>query len=215
MKVGILGGTFNPPHNGHLWAAKEAKKQLGLDRIIFIPTGVPPHKKMPAGSATAQQRLDMTRLAAKELPGAQVSEREIRRKGTSYTALTIAELTAENPDDEFYFIMGTDMLLTFDLWYHPQEIADLCNLVVVTRHENDGQAIEQKAHQLRQRFGARVCVIRCIPVDVSSTEIRENFSYNVPKSVYAYIKTHHLYQTEKDETEEKTCFTMKKPGKTF
>ncbi len=195
MKIGILGGTFNPPHNGHLWAAKAARQQLGLDKILLIPTGQPPHKKIPQGSATTKQRLEMTQLAAQEI-GAEISQREIRRQGTSYTALTLTELCQEHPTDTFYFIMGTDMFLSFDQWYQPQTIARLCHLAVVARHPHEEAAIEKKAVQLRKDLNAKVHIIVCPPVEVSSTQVRQSLSDNVPLSVYQYIKAHHLYQTE-------------------
>lgn len=213
MKIGILGGTFNPPHNGHLWAAREARRQLGLDRIVLMPTGQPPHKKIPVGSATTQQRLEMTRLAAKELK-AEVSQREIRRQGASYTALTLAELAREYPEDTLYFSMGTDMLLSFDTWYHPEEIVRLCRLVVIARHKNEQKIIAEKADQLHQQFGAQVCIVSCPPVDVSSTQVRQNLSRNVPLSVYQYIQSHHLYQTDTEEREEAPCDMTKKPDRT-
>ena len=193
MKIGILGGTFNPPHNGHLWAAKEAKEQLGLDEIWLIPTGQPPHKKIPAGSATTQQRLEMTQLAAQEI-GARVSDRETHRKGASYTALTMTELCREHPADTFYFIMGTDMLLSFDRWYQPETIAKLCHLAVVARHPHEEAAIAEKAESLRRNLDAKVDIVICPPVEVSSTQVRENASENVPSAVYQYMREHHLYE---------------------
>jgi len=116
MKIGILGGTYNPPHTGHLHAAQAAKEELGLDRLILLPSFIPPHKEMPQNTPDAAARLEMTRLAADEI-GAEVSDLEIIRGGTSYTADTLAEFRKTYPDDTLWFIVGGFFISQIKLLY--------------------------------------------------------------------------------------------------
>ena len=133
MKTGVLGGTFNPPHNGHLAAARHVRDALGLDQVLFIPTNLPPHKELPAGSATTAQRCDMVRLMTAPYDWAVFSDMEVGRGGTSYTVETLRDLHAAGYDD-LTLIVGTDMLLSFDVcWRAPEEIARLARLAVVAR----------------------------------------------------------------------------------
>ena len=113
-RVGIMGGTFNPPHNGHVHAARQAMAAMQFDRLLLIPDNVPPHKTMPHGSADGEQRLEMTRLMAREIPGAEACDMELRRGGRSYTADTLRALQRALPEAELFLIIGTDMLLTLD-----------------------------------------------------------------------------------------------------
>lgn len=195
-KVGIMGGTFNPPHNGHIHAARQAQEQLGLDEILLIPDNIPPHKALPENSADSKQRLEMTRLAAAELPNAVVSDMELNRGGRSYTVDTLTELTAKHPDVEFHFIMGTDMLLTFGQWYRPEEISRLCALAVVARDDDDRAAIERAAQEFRKKWNARIDVIQCPAMPMSSTQLRSDGEQGrrlVPESIAEYIEKNRLY----------------------
>ena len=189
-----MGGTFNPPHNGHIWAAQNAVRQLRLDKMILMPTGIPPHKILPEGSASPAQRLAMARLAAREIPGAEVSDMEMGRQGASYTVDTMTELRKRYPEDELFLIVGTDMLMTFDRWYQPEAIARLCGLAVVARSETDLAAIERKAKALQQSIGAQVHIVRCHALELSSTEIRKKEKDGMPRTVAEYIKTQGLYE---------------------
>ena len=163
-----MGGTFNPPHNGHLHAAQQAVKALQFDRLLLIPDNIPPHKTMPEHSATSMQRLEMTRCMAEEIPHAQVTDMELTRGGRSYTVDTLRRLKETYPDSILYFIMGTDMLLSFDRWREPENICRLAHLVVIARPA----------------------------LPVSSTEIRADRARcreMVPEKVFAYITAHQLY----------------------
>ena len=122
MRIAVFGGTFNPPHLGHMAAAEACIEALSLDRLILMPTRVPPHKDLPAGSATPEQRLEMCRIAAVQIPRCEVSDLELRREGLSYTADTVEELAAHYPGDTLWLVMGTDMLLSFDRWREPERI---------------------------------------------------------------------------------------------
>lgn len=157
--IGIFGGSFNPPHRGHLLAAAEFQRRLGLDRVILMPAALPPHKALAAGSPDAHTRLELTRLAAQDLPFAEVSDLELHRSGASYTADTLEELHRQYPNDHLWFLMGTDMLLTFAQWHAPERIAKLASLAVAHRGKDDGRTLREAAQQLRDRFGADVVLV--------------------------------------------------------
>ena len=195
MRTGILGGTFNPPHLGHLHAAHLAKDALGLDRVLFIPTNIPPHKALPEHTATAADRCEMVRLLTADAPWAQVDTIEVERGGASYTVDTLRALHARGKDD-LYLIVGTDMLLSFDrIWRAPDEIARLCTLAVCAREDEDWSALERKAAVLRKKMGARIELVRGESLTISSTELRQGGAlrrYTAP-AVADYIEQHHLY----------------------
>ena len=123
MKTGIYGGTFDPPHMGHISAARAAVGHVPLDRLIMIPAATPPHKELPPEACTSQQRLEMTKAAAAGIECAEVSALEIERGGRSYTADTLKQLRELYPDDEFYLLMGTDMFLSIETWRSFDSIA--------------------------------------------------------------------------------------------
>ena len=195
MRTGILGGTFNPPHLGHLHAAHLAKDALGLDKVLFIPTNIPPHKSLPAHTATAADRCEMVRLLIADTPWAQMDTLEIDRGGASYTVDTLHALLARGEDD-LYLIVGTDMLLSFDgVWRAADEIVRLCTLAVCAREDEDWGALMRKADQLRERMGARIELVRGKSLTISSTELRQGGAlrrYTAP-AVADYIERNHLY----------------------
>ncbi|MBR5479511.1 MAG: nicotinate (nicotinamide) nucleotide adenylyltransferase, partial [Clostridia bacterium] len=194
LKIGILGGSFSPIHKGHLHAALRAKESLGLHKIFLIPAGRPPHKTLPEGTPSNEARLEMTRIGAKTI-GADVLDIEILREGKSYTAETLAYLKNLHPEDELFFIMGTDMILTVDTWYKPEVIFSLATLCAVARDEGDIRKIEEKSEALI-KLGAKIEVIRCEPFPASSTEIRADISakrHLLPDGVYDYILRENLY----------------------
>ena len=133
MKIGIYGGTFNPVHTGHIHAVKQAQETLCLDRLLLIPDRIAPHKQIPSGSPTPEQRLEMVRLAVAEEKRMEVSDLELRREGPSYTYLTVEALRAEYPEAELYLLMGTDMFLSFHTWKHPEKILENASLGVFCR----------------------------------------------------------------------------------
>ena len=133
MKTGIYGGTFNPPHRGHTESGKNAVERLGLDRLIVLPAGMPPHKSVPVDSPSPEMRLEMARLAFENVDRAQVSDMEVARRGVSYTIDTLMELRRENPEDELFLIMGTDMFLTLESWKNGPEMLSMVTPVVLPR----------------------------------------------------------------------------------
>lgn len=208
MRIGIYGGTFNPPHLGHMAAAKTAAQVLGLDKLILIPAAEPPHKQLPEGSPTAEQRLDMVRLMADNLnmPGvAQVSDIELRRAGKSYTSDTLTAMKALYPDAQLWLLMGTDMFLTVQNWHEPERIMELAGICAFGRTEQDGEELFAPQRKfLQEKYNARLTTIT-LPglVDISSTQLREVLDdgqgeeYLCP-AVYGYILMNGLYGTRAD-----------------
>lgn len=196
MRLGIMGGTFNPPHNGHLEAARYARHALDLEHVLFIPTNIPPHKVIPHGSASAAQRCEMVRLMLREEPWATVSTLEIDRGGASYTVDTLRVLREQNGHAAFFLIVGTDMLLTLETWREPESICRLAAFAVIAREEEDRAALAGQAAYLRELYGADIRLIDCPALPVSSTALRESggFRQYVPLPVAQYIETNRLYQ---------------------
>lgn len=174
-RIGIYGGSFNPPHRGHMLAARECCARLALDRLILMPDAVPPHKTLPDGSPDAQTRLELVRLAARDVPRAEVSDIELRREGRSYTVDTMRQLHAQYPDDELLLLMGTDMYLSFDIWRGPDEISRMASVVCMYRTGTDEALLRQlreKQAQLSSRFGTRTVFAENEALDISSTQVR-------------------------------------------
>lgn len=199
MKTGIYGGTFNPIHNGHLHIVEEFRRGLGLDRVLLIPTRVPPHKAAP-DLASAGERFAMCRLAAQGKPWLELSDIEMRREGKSYTAETLEELSALYPQDQFYLLMGEDMFLTLGSWYRPETIFSLASVCTTPRSPDGLDALRQKALEYTGQFQAR-CFLEHIPyLPISSTQVRqavargEDISGLVPQAVATYMKERRLYR---------------------
>ena len=193
-KIGIYGGSFNPPHLGHIQAAKSFREELELDKLLIIPAAQPPHKALPAGSPDAQTRLEMVRLAMAELPFAEVDDLELRREGASYTVDTLRELRAQYPEAQLWLVMGTDMVLSFDQWRQPEDIAGLCRLAVVARDDADRARIREKAVFLEEKLGAGIDIIENPALPMSSTQVRESLDETLlHPAVLEYIRQHKLY----------------------
>ena len=206
MKIGIYGGTFNPVHLGHIQAARFAAEYLGLDQLLLVPAGAPPHKALDAGTPGPEQRLAMAELAAEAIgPVAEVSDLELRRKGKSYTLDTVKALRERHPHAKLYLLMGTDMFLTFHLWRDPEKLAKLCTLCAFGRSEADSEELfaVQRKH-LAKTVGADSVTI-ALPeiVDISSTQLREALAKGegreyLDPAVYGYILRERLYGVQKD-----------------
>lgn len=153
-KTGIMGGSFNPIHVGHLEIAECAWKEYGLDEILFIPNYCPPHKDS-SEMLDAKSRLDMVKLAIQGHPNYTVTDREIQKGGLSYTYLTINELKAEEPDTEFYFLMGADSLADFRKWSHAEVIASKCHILAAMRDELGDEDVKQIADELSLEYHGR------------------------------------------------------------
>ncbi len=208
LKIGIYGGSFNPPHLGHLAAARAAVAALGLDRLGFIPAGAPPHKTLAPGSPDRAQRLRMTAIAADQLLMPAVTEvwdTELHRQGKSYTADTLEEAAQRWPGDELWLLMGTDMFLTLHHWVEPERILALAGVCAFGRTEKDSEEVfAPQRDYLSRTFNARVTTIS-VPglVDISSTRLRELLHEGkgrefLPQAVYGYILREKLYGTNAD-----------------
>lgn len=198
MGILIYGGSFNPPHVGHIRAVEMAAIALSPERIFLIPTAVPPHKEVAAYTPDGEERLFMTQLAAREIPGAEVLDMELRRGGKSYTVDTLRELRAQYPGEELVFLMGTDMLLTLDEWREPEAVLSLASVAMFPREKDKGEAIRRKGESLTERYGAKIHRIPGEPLEISSTELREKLQNRggveyLSESVYAHIIRRGLY----------------------
>ncbi len=206
MKIGIYGGTYNPPHLGHMAAARAAVEGLKLDRLVLVPAAVPPHKRLPDGTPDQSHRLAMVEKMADALamPGVvEVSSLELDRSGKSYTSETLEELTRRRPGDELWLLMGTDMFLTLHQWHDTATVTRLAGICVFGRTPGDGEETFRAQREFLEReYGARVAEVT-IPdlVDISSTRLREELSrgrggeYLLP-AVYGYILMNRLYGTD-------------------
>ena len=198
-KIAALGGTFNPIHNGHIELALRFAEELCLDRVLLIPTAVPPHKQSP-DLASGVHRLEMCRLAAKGHDVLTVSDLEIQRGGASYTVDTLTQLQCQYPGDTLYFLTGADMFLTLEHWVRFEDIAKKAVLCAVPRGEQQEAEMRRYADVLRERYEAHCYIASfCLP-PVSSTQVRKLVNEGksirglTPDEVIQYIQSHGLYQ---------------------
>ena len=202
-RIGIYGGTFNPPHIGHLLAARKAREALALDRLILIPDRIAPHKVIPSGSPTPEQRLEMIQIAASHYPGLEVSDLELKREGPSYSYQTVQQLKAMYPEAKLVLLMGTDMFLSFHTWRNPEIILENAALGVFYRGEKgEIAAIEAKKAEMEQQ-GHTVYLVENEVVNISSTQMRRLLAFRcagefLPEGVRDYIRENRLYDTRTD-----------------
>lgn len=212
MKIGIYGGTFDPPHLGHMEAARVAMETLSLDRLLIIPDREPPHKDLTVEAASPQQRLAMAALMADGLgPRAEASDLEICREGKSFTADTVEELHQAFPEDELWLLMGTDMFLTVQNWYQPERIFQYAGVAAFARHEEDTEELfAQQSKFLEETYHARTTVVPLPQVkEIASRDLRRMLASewtggNVDPAqylwtpVYGYILREGLFGTKAD-----------------
>ena len=217
MKIAIFGGSFNPPHKGHLHSALAAAKQLRADRFLVIPDFQPPHKELAADSPTPEQRLELCRLNFADVPNVECSDIEISRGGRSYTADTLRHLREIYPDAELVLLVGTDMFLNISQWYDAAYILTTAGIAAFQRAPDELPYIEAKTNDLRARFGTKVEIIFSSPLPAASTDIRKALTQRrgnelLTDAVYAYIIRYRLYgaQVNLDWLREK-AYTMLKP----
>ncbi len=217
QKTGLFGGTFDPVHLGHLRAAEEIREMLGLDRVHFIPSAVPPHK-MTAHITDSTHRLEMLKLAVDSNPFFDACDYEIRKKTTSYTVETLRHLTGEHPDFEFYFIVGHELFSEIETWREYKELFTLSNFIVITRpgFSNGTQHLplalksdfsydkeEYNVTFYKNKNAKIIAFTQIRGLEISSTEIRrfvnskKSIKYLVPDRVEEYIISNKLYQGEK------------------
>ncbi len=195
-RVGILGGTFNPPHLGHLICAQEAFVRLALDSVILMPAGQPPHKPLEQDPGS-YHRLELCRRAVAGDERFEVSDLEVVREGPSYTVDTLSELHARAPDSELFLIVGADVAAGLPAWREPERVLSLATLAIARRRGTSRRAVEAALAGLRG--GERAEFFRMPGIGVSSTEVRdrarsgEPITYFVPEQVAGYIDEHRLY----------------------
>lgn len=198
MEIGLLGGSFDPIHNGHLYMAKQALEEYHLDEVWFVPAGHSPNKDENKMTPAAHRKA-MCELAVQDIPKFHVCDIETEAKERSYTYRTIEKLTAQYPMHRFYFIMGADSLDYFDQWVHPESISASAVILVISRDHMEETALKNKIQAIKALFPADIRIIHAKKCDVSSHEIREKLSKMddvsmlLPKEILSYIRKQHLY----------------------
>ena len=198
-KIGILGGTFNPIHVGHLLLAEQAREALALDEVLFIPSGNS-YMKDSSGILDSAVRAHLIALAIEKNPYFHLSYMEINREGASYTCDTLTELKSQNMDVEYYLILGADNLLTLESWKNPDYILQNCIVAAAVRGTGTEMRLEKIASHLIYEYQADIRILPARYMDLSSSEIRKRLKegksvrYMLPNKVYEYIETNRLYQ---------------------
>lgn len=202
-RIGIYGGTYNPPHNGHTAAAKYALQALGLQKLLVIPSCISPHKTLPRDSATPEQRLKMLDLALSDTPGIEVSDIELCRGSVSYTYETVEILKAQYPETQLILFMGTDMFLSFDKWKNPDKILANAALAVFYRGDpNEKEKIQEKKASFEAN-GATIYLVENPITEISSTDLRRMLVFGcaapfIHTDVLSFIHQEGLYHTDED-----------------
>ena len=197
-RIGIMGGTFDPVHMVHLTLAENAYHSFGLDEVLMLPNGDPPHKTDKI-ITPAVHRLAMLQLAVEGIPYFRISDMEIRRKGYSYSSVTLEELKKAHPDTDYYFIMGADSLFQFEHWKGPEEICRLATLVVAVRDHVSEEKLDAQILHLKEILGARIEKLDTPNIDISSETLRSwiasghSLRYYVPNPVISYIEEQRIY----------------------
>ena len=203
-KIGIMGGTFDPIHIGHLLIAEQAFQQFALDKVLFMPAGNPPHKKNREGRATNEQRMEMARMAIENNPHFELSLMEMNESnesGYSYTYITLEKLKERHPDTEYYFIIGADSLYDFKGWAMPERICACATILVATRNHTDEKLLDYELQMNSSWFNGRFEKLIIDNIDISSQQLRKwiregkSVRYYTPDSVIAYINEHQIYTT--------------------
>jgi len=217
MKIALFGGSFNPPHLGHVEAAHSVVQCLKPDRLLIMPTYVSPHKIMADDTPAPEVRAELCRLAFAGIPQAEVSDLEMRREGKSYTADTLTELHAMYPDDELVLIMGTDMILSLETWSRPEIIMALAEIAVLLRGVDEDADVLAHIHYLRERYDANITLLDAGVYPAASTDVRNalkeaNGRQLLDEKVYEYIIKNRCYgaKAELDWLREKS-HPMHKP----
>ena len=185
---------------GHLILGEQSYEQLSLDKVLFMPSGNPPHKRNRAGRASDRQRVDMVRLAISDNPHFELSLAEMHEKGYTYTYRTLEELKEQNPDTDYYFIIGADSLFSFEEWKEPGRICDACTLVVAVRDHASADELNDKIKYLSTKFGGHFIPLDTMNIDVSSHLVRQwmnenkSLKYYVPDNVISYMKENEIYR---------------------
>ena len=201
-RIGILGGTFDPIHLGHLIIAEQARDQYKLDRVLLIPSGHSYFKDNRSKKVQpAQVRLEMTKIAAGNYKPFEVSDIEVNRPGNTYSFETLEELKAQNPESELFFIVGADTICSMRTWREPKRIFDVCTVLAALREDQvDPEEFQKQTQALERDFGARIFPVSIPNIGISSTQIREKAAsgksvhYLVPDALESYIIETGIYK---------------------
>ena len=199
-RIGIMGGTFDTIHIGHLILGETAYHQFHLDNVLFMPAGNPPHKQDRENRATDSQRVEMVRLAIASNPHFTLSMEEMHREGYSYTYRTLERLKKRYPDTEYYFILGADSLYTFDEWKEPARILGACTILVGTRNHTSDEKLDRVIEHLEEKYHGQIEKLESLNIDISSKMIRSwiekgrSLAYYVPDQVIEYIQKNNIYK---------------------
>lgn len=197
-KIGILGGTFNPIHFGHLILGQSAKEEFGLDKVLVMPTKNPVYKTI-SGGVSEQNRIDMIKLAIRDFPYFEFSDMELRRNGATYTVDTLRELKKQNYEDQYYFIMGADSLYQIETWKEPDKILSMVNVLVATRNDSRS-ALDAQIEYLEEKYDGKIFHLSSPSIEISSNEIRkknisgQSIHFFLPEAVIDYIERNGLYE---------------------
>lgn len=204
-RIGIMGGTFNPIHFGHLLLAETAYYQFELDEILIMPTRKPYYKKI-SNSVTDEDRATMVRLAIEDNEHFHLSKEELEREGTTFTVETLEVLTKRHPDYQYYFIMGADSLYHIESWKEPDKILQMAVIVVADRGSGLSSSLRSQIEYIENKYEAEIHLLNTPILEISSNDIRrrvregESIRYLLPDRVVNYIYEHRLYQqSEKEE----------------
>lgn len=201
MKIGIMGGTFNPIHLGHLMMTEYIREEMNYDKILFIPTGNPPHKQIDV--LDAEVRMEMVKIAVADNPYFEVSDVEVRKEGISYSVDTVAELKKQYPEDELFFIIGSDILPDLKDWRRFDELARSIRFILAVRPGFESLSREEirgEIRDLHMRYGAEITVVETPRYEISSTDLRNRLAsgksvkYLIPDEVIEYIESRGCYK---------------------
>lgn len=209
MKIGIMGGTFDPIHNGHLMLGRYARDLYKLDEVWFMPNGNPPHKENDSIESLTKHRVEMVRRAIEGEKNFVLQLYEVNRKEVNYSYLTMEHFKKEYPENEFYFIIGADSLFALERWVKPEKLLKTCIILAAYRDGKKTSEMEEQISYLNEKYGADIRLLSTPDIDISSSEIRQRLKQGkpidemVPDVVCKYIKEHHLFVDELESMKEK------------
>lgn len=206
MKIGIMGGTFDPIHKGHLMLGEYARELFALDEIWFMPNGNPPHKLNENIESQTNHRVEMVKRAIEGNAEFVLQLYEVNRKEVNYSYKTMEHFKEVYPDNKFYFIIGADSLFALERWVHPERLLKTCTILAAYRDGKDTKEMEAQIQYLNEKFDADIRLLNTPNVDISSSEIRrrmksgESIEDLVPESVYSYIQSEQLFKDDENES---------------
>ena len=207
MKVGIMGGTFDPIHNGHLMLGRYARDLFELDEIWFMPNGTPPHKVSASIESQTMHRVEMVRRAIEGEEKFVLQLYEVENKETNYSYLTMEHFKQIYPEHEFYFIIGADSLFNIENWKYPERLLKTCTMLAAYRDGKNKNQMDEQIAYLNRKYEADIRLLETPNVDIASSEIRmelkthEDITDEIPQCVYNYIVENHLYKEDGNEAD--------------